>query len=334
MKNFREYLKEESSTVYFTFGRMNPPTIGHEKLMDVLAKKSGKDPYKVYLSQSQDSKKNPLSYTDKVKHVRRMFPRHARSIMLDKGVKNVFDIAVKLYNQGFTNIAMVVGSDRTVEFKTLLDKYNGERGRHGFYNFKNIRVISAGERDPDAEGVSGMSASKQRENVKNNNFSSFSQGLPKGMSTRDAKKLFNDIRSGMGLKEQTSFKKHVKLESVSNEREEYIKGNLFEVGDTVVDANLKEGIIKMLGSNYVTVQYPDGSTSRKWLSDVRHTNEEVEEAVNTDSAKIRIRQDRERLKKQHSREKELAKQRHDRIMDRARNAMTKRKNRMSNSYEP
>ena len=95
---FKSFLVEEEKTVYFTFGRMNPPTIGHEKLLDVLAKKSGKNPYRVYLSQSQDSKKNPLQYRDKVKTARKMLPRHARSIMIDSKVKTVFHALVKLYD--------------------------------------------------------------------------------------------------------------------------------------------------------------------------------------------------------------------------------------------
>ena len=112
INSFRSFLIEEDKTVYFTFGRMNPPTSGHEKLMNELSKKSGSNPYRVYLSQSTDNKKNPLSYNYKIKTVRKFFPKHARSIMLDKKVKSVFDAATKLYTEGYKNIYMVVGSDR------------------------------------------------------------------------------------------------------------------------------------------------------------------------------------------------------------------------------
>ena len=138
INSFKSYLVEESKSVYFTFGRMNPPTIGHEKLMRSLSEKSGKNPYRVYLSQSQDKKKNPLSFTEKVKYARKMFPKHARQIMADRKIKNVFDVASKLYSEGYKNVSLVVGSDRLNEFKILLDKYNGKKGRHGFYNFDNI----------------------------------------------------------------------------------------------------------------------------------------------------------------------------------------------------
>ena len=138
INSFRHYLVEEEKTVYFTFGRMNPPTIGHEKLLNKLASSSRQNPYRVYLSQSTDKKKNPLNFTSKVKHARKMFPKHARQIMADKKVKTVFDALVKLYKEGFKNVAMVVGSDRVNEFEALLNKYNGEKARHGLYNFSKI----------------------------------------------------------------------------------------------------------------------------------------------------------------------------------------------------
>ena len=204
INSFKSFLVEEERTVYFTFGRMNPPTIGHEKLMTKLSEKSGKNPYRVYLSHSQDAKKNPLTFNEKVKYARKMFPKHARQIMSDMRVKTVFDAATKLYNEGFKKVSMVVGSDRINEFNALLNKYNGKKGRHGFYNFENINVVSAGERDPDADGAKGMSASKMRQAVMEKDFTSFSQGLPRSVSNSEAKKLYNSVRSGMGLKEQKS----------------------------------------------------------------------------------------------------------------------------------
>jgi nicotinamide mononucleotide adenylyltransferase len=118
--SFKQFLVEEEKTVYFTFGRMNPPTIGHGKLLDALSKKASKNPYRVFLSQSADPKKNPLSYQDKIKAVRKMFPRHARSIMLNKNVRNAMEAASVMYNEGFKNLVMVVGSDRMNEFSALL----------------------------------------------------------------------------------------------------------------------------------------------------------------------------------------------------------------------
>jgi len=268
ISSFRNFLVEEEKTVYFTFGRMNPPTIGHGKLIDTLAKKAGNNPYRIFVSQSTDPKKNPLDYTSKVKFIRKMFPKHARSIMLNRKVKNVMDIATALYNEGYKSATMVVGSDRVQEFQTLLQKYNGVDGRHGHYNFKKINVISAGDRDPDAEGVEGMSASKMRSFASNNDFASFSQGLPKRVSNADAKALFNNVRKGMGLKEEKNFKRHIELEPVSETRENYVRGNLFEEGTQVVIKDTDQiGTVIMCGSNYLVIE-AGGARLRKWLDDV------------------------------------------------------------------
>lgn len=277
--SFKDYLIEEDKVIYFTFGRMNPPTIGHEKLLDKLASSSGKNPYAVFLSQSQDPKKNPLSYADKVKHARRMFPKHARSIKFDKKVRTPFDALVNLYDQGYKSVVMVVGSDRVNEFKALTNKYNGQKGRHGFYNFNSIRIVSAGERDPDSEGVDGMSASKMRGYASDNNFTSFAQGLPSSLNNKFSRMLFNDVRKGMGLKEETLFKRHIELEAVCEEREQYVRGELFNLGDSVLIKETDElGIISSLGSNYVVIQLEDRAV-RKWLTDV--------ELVEGDKSKVK-----------------------------------------------
>ena len=287
IKNFSQYLVEEEREVYFTFGRMNPPTIGHGKVMDALAKKSGKADYKVFVSQSQDAKKNPLSYSDKIKHTRKMFPKHARNIMVDKSVKTAINAMVALYDQGYKTVTMVVGDDRITEFDVLLNKYNGQKARHGFYNFKSIKIVSAGKRDPDATGVEGMSASKQRENATKNDFVSFSQGVPKSMSNPDTRKLFNDVRKGMGLKEASEFRNHLELETVSETREKFVQGELFEVGDIVVIKESEEvATISVLGANYVIVETNEGKKMRKWLESVELISEDVSQGQLNDLEKF------------------------------------------------
>jgi hypothetical protein len=275
--SFRQYLIEEEKTVFFSFGRMNPPTIGHEKLLDKLASTAGRNPYRMYLSQSTDAKKNPLSYKDKVKFVRKMFPRHARNVLMNNNIKTVFDAAVSLYNEGFRKVVMVVGSDRVREFDALLSKYNGEKARHGFYNFADIKVVSAGQRDPDAEGVEGMSASKMRAAASDNDFTTFAQGLPKAFSNADSKALFNAVRKGMGLKEATEFRNHVQLEPVSEVRESYVDGKLFEIGDRVViKENGEIGKVKRLGTNYVIIE-SKSNEYRKWLDAVEKIEQQYPE---------------------------------------------------------
>tara|TARA_B100000214_G_scaffold354344_1_gene311161 strand:- start:66 stop:1049 length:984 start_codon:yes stop_codon:yes gene_type:complete len=320
INSFKSFLIEEEKTVYFTFGRMNPPTIGHEKLMTKLSEKSGKNPYRVYLSHSQDAKKNPLSFNEKVKYSRKMFPKHARQIMSDMKVKTVFDAATKLYNEGFKKVAMVVGSDRINEFNALLNKYNGKKGRHGFYNFENINVISAGERDPDADGAKGMSASKMRQAVMEKDFTSFSQGLPRSVSNSEAKKLYNSVRSGMGLKEQKEFKNHVSLAKVSDRREEYVEGKILNAGDKVIiKENNKNGFVISRGSNYVIVE-SEGKQRRYWLDAVELSNQKV--VLQTFSEMLAI----DRVNKKIANEKRRDKIKHIKMKARAKVTTLNRRN--------
>lgn len=268
ISTFKGYLEEQSSVGYLAFGRFNPPTTGHEKLLDTVASKARGNVYKIFASQSQDSKKNPLDYQAKVKFMRKMFPKHARNIIMDKSVKTFIDAAVHMYDSGIKNLVMVAGSDRVKEFETLLNKYNGVKARHGLFDFNSVKVISAGERDPDADGVSGMSASKMRAHAEDNDFPAFLTGLPKSISDSLAKDLFNAVRKGMNLNENKSFIQHVQLEKVSETREEYVNGDLFSVGQSVILKETNQVVtIEYCGANYLIVEV-DGKRKRKWLTDV------------------------------------------------------------------
>lgn len=201
--DFRQFLEEKKEThVVLAFGRMNPPTIGHEKLVNKvkeIAKKVGGTPY-IVLSHSQDSAKNPLTPEQKLKHAKRCFPGVKLSVS-DKQHPNFLSQASLLYKNGATHLHMVAGADRIDEYDTILNKYNGVKGTHGYFKFKQIEVHSAGERDPDAEGVEGMSASKMREAAAKANFKQFKKGVPSNASNDDAKDLYNDVRKGMNIKE-------------------------------------------------------------------------------------------------------------------------------------
>ena len=272
-QSFSQYIKEDRNEIYFVFGRFNPPTIGHKKLFDTLKKKAGKSNFRIYASQSQDPKKNPLSFKDKVKFLRKMFPQYARNVMSDNNVRTALDIAVKLHDQGYTKITMVAGSDRIKEFDSLLKKYNDVKSRHGYYNFKDgINVISAGERDPDAEGVTGMSASKVRAAAADGDLDLFMKGV--NIEPKLANLLYKAVRKGMGLKEVTF--NDVRLKSVSQQREDYVKGNLFNEGDTVrVKALDQTGIISKLGTNFVVVEMGQWK-KRVWLEDIELVDEYYE----------------------------------------------------------
>ena len=268
INRFSQFLVEEEKTVFLTMGRFNPPTMGHGMLLDKVSKAAGKSPYRIFVSQSNDQKKNPLTYKDKIKFVRKMFPKHARSVMMDTSVKTPIDAAVKLYDEGYKNIVMLADADRTREYEALLNKYNGKEARHGFYNFSSMKFMSVGGRDPDAKGIEGVSATKQRNAAKENDFTTFAQGLPKNVSNKDAKDLFNAVRKGMGLKEQTEFKNHIQLSPVSETREAFVSGSLFIEGEEVVIKKTDMvGKISVLGSNYVIVETNEGKT-RQWLEAV------------------------------------------------------------------
>jgi|TARA_R110002096_G_scaffold425339_2_gene633904 hypothetical protein len=201
MKTYQKFIIEKKGdTVVFTFGRFNPPTVGHEKLITAVqsvSKTEGGD-YFVYPSHSQDSKKNPLTQSQKIKYMKKMFSKHSRNIISSVN-KTALEIASELYDKKYTKLVMVVGSDRVREFQSLLDRYNGETYPHGFYDFDKIKVVSAGERDPDAEGVEGMSASKMREAAVQGDFKLFRTGTPSSLSDSDTKKMLNDIRKAKRL---------------------------------------------------------------------------------------------------------------------------------------
>ena len=253
MKKFRK-LFEKTESVVFTFGRFNPPTTGHEKLLDKVKKIAGSDDYFIYPSHSQNPKKDPLPFAKKVAYMRDMFPQHKRNITTKNNLKTVLDIAVYLHDMGYKELNMVVGSDRVIEFKKLLNTYNGQEKRHGFYDFDNIEVFSAGDRDPDSEGVTGMSASKMRAAASNNNYEEFKKGLPR--TFRNGEKLFKDVRKGMGLKESSKYSED------EIERDLYMRGVIYQIGDLVENKlDGTSGEVIRRGPNYV--QYTDGENFYK-----------------------------------------------------------------------
>jgi nicotinamide mononucleotide adenylyltransferase len=199
---FREFITENKEKhAVMAFGRMNPPTTGHEVLVNKVksvAKQVGGS-HHIILSHSQDAAKNPLTAAQKVKHAKRFFPDTNISVAT-KEEPNFLTQAAKLHKQGVTHLHMVAGADRTAEYHKLLHKYNGTH-EGALFNFKKITVHNAGERDPDAEGTEGMSASKMRKHAGSGNFDDFKQGIPKHVPEHHAKELFRDVRKGMSIKE-------------------------------------------------------------------------------------------------------------------------------------
>ena len=262
MKSFTQFVSDLTpKDVVFVFERFNPPTIAHEKLLEQVAETASGSAYRIYSSHFEDAKKNPLKLEEKVKWMRKVFPKYARNVMSDD-VNTVFSICSKLYEQGFTRVTMMTESSRVLEFEALLNGHNGVQTNDGFYNFKEgVKVIGC------ENSSLQLSESAMHTAAKSNDLESFAKNLPS--SFQDHEELFNAVRNGMGLKESRNFRKHIQLESVSDRREAYVSGDLFEVGNEVVIKESEElGKITHCGSNYLIVELNDGKKVRKWLSAV------------------------------------------------------------------
>ena len=256
---------DKNTKLIFAFGRFNPPTTGHGKLMReviIQARKNNAN-HVVYASASQDKRKNPLDVNTKVKFMKKMFPQN--KIQAAGGSQRTFMEILKFYDRMYGEIIMVAGSDRIREFQALADKYNGKE-----YNYKSIKVASSGERDPDAEGVSGMSASKMREMAKNDDYRNFKTGVT-GLSDSDTKALFAAVKKGMDIKESYVGKF---TDFVNNDlREEYHQEKIFNVGDMVEHMDGSKGMVVRRGSNYVSYEN-DGLIKKAWLYDLQALDEE------------------------------------------------------------
>ena len=255
---------DNSKKLIFAFGRFNPPTTGHDKLMREVISQARKNNanHVVYASASQDKRKNPLDVNTKVKFMKKMFPRN--KIMAAGGTQRTFMEILKFYDKMYGEIIMVAGSDRISEFQKLADKYNGKE-----YNYKSIKVASSGERDPDAEGVTGMSASKMREMAKNDDYRNFKRGVV-NLSDSDTKALFAAVKKGMDIRESYVGKF---TDFVNNDlREEYHQEKIFNVGDMVEHTDGTQGMVVRRGSNYISYEN-DGLIKKAWLYDLQPLDE-------------------------------------------------------------
>ena len=260
--------KQEVDTLTIVFGRFNPPTVGHEKLLSMAKKSSTGGDFKVYPSRSQDPKKNPLDPDMKISFMKKMFSDYEENIVNDPNMKNIFDVLVNANEEGYGNVNIVVGSDRQAEFENLAQKYNGQ-----LYEFDLIRVISAGVRDADAEGVEGMSASKMRKAVMDDDFDSFRRGTPKKLDDGDTKALFNAVRTGMKLKSKE--KVTAEMWEIAPKydhkglRENYVSGKIFSLGDIV--ENLNTGLVGEIirrGTNHLICVTKENYMFKSWIKDV------------------------------------------------------------------
>ena len=258
---------ETSEVLTVAFGRFNPPTVGHGKLLSAAKKAAQGGDLKIYPSRSQDPKKNPLDPDMKISFMKKMFPDYSENIINDDEMRSIFNVLTTASEGGYKDVNIIVGSDRQAEFENLATKYNGD-----LYNFENIRVISAGVRDADAEGVEGMSASKMRKAVVDGDFKAFRRGTPKELNDGDTQALFDAVRSGMGVKAKKEVKEMWEIAPKCDPkglRDNYVSGNIFNIGDIV--ESLHTGLIGKIvrrGTNHLICVTKEDYMFKSWIRDV------------------------------------------------------------------
>ena len=263
-------VEKTKGTLTVAFGRFNPPTTGHEKLLNTVASSSDDGDYIIVPSRSQDKKKNPLDPDSKVSVMRQMFPQHSEKIVNDAANRTIFDVLKKAHMDGYTNVRIIGGADRVKEFENLAGNYNGK-----LYQFDNVEVRSAGERDPDSEDdVTGMSASKQRKAAAEGDFKTFAKGVPSTMNQKQAKELYNMIRSGMNIKEGWNLWEIAPKFDWKNLRENYVAERIFQIGQLV--ENLNTGLVGRIirrGTNYLICVTEDNIMFKSWIKDMMEYTE-------------------------------------------------------------
>ena len=261
---------KSKGTLTLAFGRFNPPHAGHLQLMDIAAQsaEAEESDYIIVPSRSQDAKKNPLDADTKVAVMRQMFPQHSERIVNDGANRTIFDVLKKAHNDGYTNVRIVAGQDRVKEFDKLSQNYNGQ-----LYQFDNMEVVSSGERDPDSDGVEGLSSSRLRLAAAEGDFKTFRAGLPEGLPRKDAMALFDTVRQSMNVKEMKEFWNIWEIApkyDLENLRESYVAKKIFNIGDKV--ENLNTGMIGRIirrGANHLICVAENNIMFKSWVKDLR-----------------------------------------------------------------
>ena len=258
-------------TLTVSFGRFNPPTIGHQQLMDVAFDASQQDggDYLIYPSRTQDKKKNPLDPDTKISFMRRMFPFHSERIVNDSNIKTIFDVLKRAHNDGYSNVRIVGGADRVKEFEKLSNNYNGQ-----LYAFDVIEVISSGDRDPDSKGIEGMSASRMRLAAAEGDFRTFREGIPPEMSRKETLELFNVLRDFMNIEEGWNAWEVAPKYNFQDLRENYLQELVFTIGSLV--ENLNTGLVGRIirrGTNYLICVTESGMMFKSWIKDLSEYTE-------------------------------------------------------------
>ena len=263
-------VEKTKGTLTVAFGRFNPPTTGHEKLLDTVASNSDEGDYIIVPSRSNDKKKNPLDPDTKVSVMRQMFPQHSERIVNDPQNRTIFDVLKKAHMDGYAGVRIIGGGDRVAEFEKLSNNYNGK-----LYQFDTLEVRSAGDRDPDGDDVSGMSASKQRKAAAEGDFASFRKGVPSTLNNKQARELYNNLRAAMQIKEGWNLWEIAPKFDWKNLRENFVNKKIYNIGNVV--ENLNTGLVGKIirrGTNYLICVTEDNIMFKSWIRDVVDYKEE------------------------------------------------------------
>ena len=257
-------VEKTKGTLTIAFGRFNPPTTGHEKLLDTVASSSDDNDYMIIPSRTQDKKKNPLDADTKVSVMQKMFPKHKDKIVNDANNKTIFDVLKKAHTDGYANVRILGGADRVKEFEKLTNNYNGK-----LYQFDKLEIKSAGDRDPDSEDVTGMSASKQRKAAAEGDIKTFMKGVPKSLSQKDAEELFKKIRTAMNIKEGFNMWEIAPKFDWKGLRDNYVQEKIYRVGQMV--ENMNNGLVGRIirrGANHLICVTEENLMFKSWIKDV------------------------------------------------------------------
>jgi hypothetical protein len=254
---------ENPQSVTIVLGRFNPPVKDHQKLFNSASNLVAGGEFRIYPSRTQDPKKNPLDPDTKIEYMKMMFPKFEENIVNNESMGNLFDVLQGLEEDGFTDVTIVVGSDRLGEFKNLSNKYNGE-----LYNFETINVVSVGK---NADGES--SEGRVRQAISSNDYATFKSLIPKDLEEKKVKSLFSTLKKSMGgVSEQWEIDPKSDWKGL---RENYISGNIFNVGDIIESLNTGlVGEIIRRGTNYLICVTEDDIMFKSWVYDVKESYQE------------------------------------------------------------
>lgn len=257
----------EGPAIVITFGRFNPPSLGHEKLLASVQEQAEEleAEYRIYPSRASDKKQNPLDFKTKYNILQHVFPDYAENIINDpENGDNIYDILQGLHDEGYEHVIIVCGDENVKKYQKIAEKYNGS-----VYDFYGVEVVGAGMEDPDVDKSEGITSSMMRKAALENDYETFKKGLPGNASKKECRAIYMQVRKSMNLKEEL-WKISPSLD-LENLREEYYQGNIFNLGETVIDCNTGiDGKIITRGSNYVIFVDEQKKIHRTWIKDLSY----------------------------------------------------------------